>query len=245
MNGICNLAIIPIRKQPSSASEMVSQLLFGDTYKVINQQDNWIEIVTDADHYSGFINDKQHSGFNLNTQDWLVNTQYPFLNLQLDNGYLLAPAGCLIPHESTFQINTDSYHYATALSKYNQSDIAMVAKQYLHTPYLWGGKTAFGIDCSGLTQMVFKQCGIKLPRDAYQQAEQGETVAFVEETEPGDLAFFDNSERRITHVGIMLENQQIIHASGKVRIDLLDHYGILNQEDKNYSHQLRIIKRFF
>ena len=110
-------------------------------------------------------------------------------------------------------------------------------------PYLWGGKTAFGIDCSGLTQMVYKQLHINIPRDAYQQAEIGTTVAFVGETRVGDLAFFDNAEGRITHVGIMLNNQQIIHASGKVRIDTLDHHGIFDAETKQYSHKLRIIKR--
>ena len=92
-------------------------------------------------------------------------------------------------------------------------------------------------------QMVFKQCGVQLPRDAYQQAELGETLNFVNESKCGDLAFFDNENGKITHVGMMLDNEKIIHASGKVRIDLLDHHGILNVQEKNYSHKLRIIKR--
>ena len=114
---------------------------------------------------------------------------------------------------------------------------------YLNAPYLWGGKTPFGIDCSGFTQMVYKLNGFALPRDAYQQAEIGETLSFVEEAEPGDLAFFDDDEGNIIHVGMVLEQGTIIHASGKVRIDALDHQGIYNKELKNYSHKLRLIKK--
>jgi cell wall-associated NlpC family hydrolase len=114
---------------------------------------------------------------------------------------------------------------------------------FLNAPYLWGGKTPFGIDCSGFTQTVYKLNGIKLLRDAYQQAEQGETLSFVEEAEAGDLAFFDNEEGRIVHVGIVLDNNKIIHASGKVRIDGFDHHGIFNNEKRDYSHKLRLLKR--
>jgi gamma-D-glutamyl-L-lysine dipeptidyl-peptidase len=113
----------------------------------------------------------------------------------------------------------------------------------LNSPYLWGGKTPFGIDCSGFTQMAYKLAGIKLRRDAWQQAEQGHTINLLEETEPGDLAFFDNDEGNIVHVGIILRDHKIIHAAGKVRIDSIDHYGINNKELKKYTHKLRLIKR--
>ena len=122
------------------------------------------------------------------------------------------------------------------------------ARQFLNAPYLWGGRTILGIDCSGFTQLVMLLNGRSIPRDAYQQAELGDTVAFVEEAQTGDLAFFDNAEGRITHVGIVLREAEhhvsIIHASGKVRIDALDHQGIFNAERSAYSHKLRIIKRF-
>jgi len=114
---------------------------------------------------------------------------------------------------------------------------------YLNAPYLWGGRSPFGIDCSGFTQVIYKLNGFKLPRDASQQATIGETLSFIEESESGDLAFFDNEEGNIIHVGIMLENNNIIHASGKVRIDKIDHQGIFNSETNTYSHRLRLIKK--
>ena len=119
-----------------------------------------------------------------------------------------------------------------------------IAKQYLNSPYLWGGKTPWGIDCSGFTQMVFKQKNVSIKRDAFQQAEQGEAVAFLAESKLGDLAFFDNEDGKITHVGILLNNETIIHASGKVRIDQIDNYGIMDADSKKYSHKLRFVKRF-
>ena len=120
--------------------------------------------------------------------------------------------------------------------------LAENALMYLNAPYLWGGRSPLGIDCSGFTQMVYRLQGVDLPRDAYQQAEVGTTLSFVEESEAGDLAFFDNNEERITHVGIILENNHIIHASGKVRIDRIDQQGIFNKELGTHTHKLRLIK---
>ncbi|MGE3825539.1 MAG: C40 family peptidase, partial [Bacteroidia bacterium] len=121
--------------------------------------------------------------------------------------------------------------------------VSEYATVFLNAPYLWGGRSVFGIDCSGFTQVVFKMAGIQLKRDAYQQAEQGITLSFVEEAQTGDLAFFDNEEGKIVHTGIVLSQGKIIHASGKVRIDKLDHQGIYNHDTKKYSHKLRLIKR--
>lgn len=125
----------------------------------------------------------------------------------------------------------------------NKSNIVNTALLYLNTPYLWGGKTPFGIDCSGFTQMVYKLNGFNILRDASQQASQGEVLSFIEESSPGDLAFFDNNEGEITHVGIIMEDHRIIHAHGKVRIDLLDQSGIYNLDTKTHSHKLRVIKK--
>jgi cell wall-associated NlpC family hydrolase len=127
--------------------------------------------------------------------------------------------------------------------KPNKSNIVATAFLYLNAPYLWGGKTPFGVDCSGFTQMVYKLNGINLNRDASQQATQGEALSFIEESEPGDLAFFDNAEGEIIHVGIIMENNYIIHAHGKVRIDRLDHSGIYNAERQIHTHKLRVIKK--
>ena len=127
---------------------------------------------------------------------------------------------------------------------FSEEYIRQAAMKYLDVPYLWGGKSLCGIDCSGFSQQVYRQFGIKLPRDSYQQAEFGEVVGFLLEAKCGDLAFFDNEEGRITHVGIMLSNDQIIHASGKVRIDKIDNQGIINAETGARTHKLRIIKRY-
>ena len=100
-----------------------------------------------------------------------------------------------------------------------------------------------GLDCSGFTQAVFRLNGISLPRDASQQSGIGQVINLVTEALPGDLAFFDNDEGMITHVGLILDSTSIIHASGKVRIDALDHQGIYNVETNKYSHRLRLIRR--
>ena len=124
-----------------------------------------------------------------------------------------------------------------------KNNLVKTAFLYLNSPYLWGGKTPFGIDCSGFTQMVYKLNGYKLLRDASQQATQGDALSFIEESEPGDLAFFDNNEGHITHVGIIMEDHYIIHAHGKVRIDRLDHSGIYNVDRNLHTHKLRVIKK--
>ena len=127
--------------------------------------------------------------------------------------------------------------------KLPKKEIIQKAFIFLNTPFLWGGKTPFGIDCSGFTQMVYKLCGYQLLRDAKKQATQGEVLSFIEESEPGDLAFFDNENGEIIHVGIILKEYHIIHAFGKVRIDTLDHSGIFNAELQKHTHKLRVIKK--
>jgi len=121
--------------------------------------------------------------------------------------------------------------------------LAKTAYLFLNAPYLWGGRNLLGIDCSGFTQIVYKINGIPLDRDASQQALQGQTLSFIEESEAGDLAFFDDTEGNITHVGLLLEDHHIIHASGCVRIDRIDQSGIFNSETQSHTHKLRFIKK--
>lgn len=230
---ICPLSVAPLRKEPSDRSEMVSQVLFGETMHVLESNEKWHLVRLQHDGYEGWIDKKQI----VPVEGDLPSTHFlrdVSARVCLNGRSMHLPAGALLP---------ESYNALATETR----GIEFYAHMFLETPYLWGGRTFMGIDCSGFTQIVFRLIGKQLPRDAYQQAEMGESISFVEEAETGDLAFFDNTEGRITHVGIVLKEQDgitnIIHASGKVRIDTLDHSGIYNDEMKSYSHKLRLLKR--
>lgn len=254
--GICLLSIVPGRKEPQSTSEMVTQLLFGEEYTVIESGDDWTKIITTYDNYSCWISTKQHYKITESSFQQLQKHPASYLNelaqLVCDKNTAISfpiTLGATLPFFKNKSATIGSYEFEctgnvlTGAQKKTAADILLTAKLYLNAPYLWGGKTPFGIDCSGFTQQVFKLNGYKLPRDAYQQVELGTPLSFVEEAEAGDLAFFDNEEGKIVHVGILLNNEQIIHASGSVRIDKFDHYGIFSADTKKYSHTLRVIKR--
>ncbi|MDF2438067.1 MAG: hypothetical protein K0Q95_2443 [Bacteroidota bacterium] len=256
MFGICNLSIIPCRKEASDRSEMVTQLLFGDHFEVLETLGSWCRIKISYDNYECWIDKKQFLPIAQPTFDIFNSTEIYSINeligiITHNNTKQLfpVPIGSTLPNFDNGEcaVENQSYLYEGAFINgrlpFTKAGIMETAMMYLNAPYLWGGKTPFGIDCSGFTQMVYKLNGIKLKRDAYQQAEQGETLSFVEEAEAGDLAFFDNDEGRIVHVGIVMDHNKIIHASGKVRIDGFDHQGIFNNEKKDYSHRLRLLKR--
>ena len=244
--GICNLSIVPLRDAPEDTCELVSQVIYGEIFKVLEPRKNWSKIRLAFDSYEGWIDNKQYLEITEEAYQSL-NKETPKLSADLvefieDNNNELHP----ILLGST--LNGLSYlnhkHEGNCIERKNTKDnIIQTAFLYLNTPYLWGGKTPFGIDCSGLTQMVYKLNGCKLLRDASQQASQGEALSFIEESEPGDLAFFDNNEGIITHVGIIMKDNYIIHAHGKVRIDRLDHSGIYNVDKKMHTHKLRVIKK--
>jgi len=245
MTGICVLSNISLRRDHESKSEIVSQLLFGETFVVIEQSDGWTKVVTDDDEYTGWISSKQFEFLQSPIMGKDIATSFPFLRANSSKGDIMIPAGSSIPNliGEDFKINDIVYKLADKIIKCSIENLEEVAKKYLNVPYFWGGRSPFGIDCSGFVQTVYKQCGIQLKRDAYQQAEHGTQVSFLEEIQCGDLAFFDNDEGRIIHVGMMIDKNKIIHASGKVRIDTLDNFGILNMEENQYTHKLRIIKR--
>ncbi len=248
--GICTLSVIPCRAEGNDRAEIVTQLLFGEHYTVLEEEAKWVKIKIAFDNYEAWICRKQFTEItsqefdDLNLNDFDLAGEYFGEITNSKNERQVIPLGSTLPylHNNKLKIRANSYQYKGKVATKEFSKIEEIALIYLNTPYLWGGKSPFGIDCSGFSQMVYKLCGIKLPRDAYQQAELGETVNFVANAKVGDLAFFDNSEGHITHVGIVLENDKIIHASGKVRIDMLDHNGIYNEELKSYTHKLRIIK---
>ncbi len=252
--GICSLSIIPCRKEPSSTSEMVTQLLFGETYTVVEDKESWLSIITTFENYPCWISAKQHT--NINASDFKnINTStlsselVQVINNTTDQSLFPITIGATLPDFKNGQvaIGNLSFSFEGHTTDLNQKktvkDLIDTSYLFLNAPYLWGGRSPFGIDCSGFTQLVYKLNGYKLPRDASQQVELGSSLSFVEEAEPGDLAFFDNEAGNIVHVGIVLDNQQIIHASGSVRIDKFDHYGIFHSDTKKYSHMLRVIKK--
>ena len=244
--GICNLSIVPLRLEPSDTSELVSQVLYGELFKVIEQRKSWSKIRLAYDKYEGWVDNKQY--FEISNEDYKsLKNETPILSTDFIE-YIQENDGKLLPIPLGSSLNgleLLNHNYDGNISKkiYPKEDIIKTALNYLNAPYLWGGKTPFGIDCSGFVQMVYKLNGYKILRDASQQASQGEVLSFIEESQPGDLAFFDNSEGDIIHVGIIMEDHHIIHAHGKVRIDRLDHSGIYNQERNLHTHKLRVIKK--
>lgn len=253
--GICNLNSIPLRIEPPDTSEMVSQLLFGEHFTVLEKKKQWLFIKIAFDGYKGWIDHKQVEEISETHFEKLQSTKPVFskelVNYATNENSNLIPLsiGSTLPFykNNSFQINAHEYTFDGEVQKptLSKENIIKTAFMYLNSPYLWGGKTPFGIDCSGLTQMAYKLNGFKLFRDASYQAKQGEVLSFIEESEPGDLAFFDNEEGNIIHVGIILSNNYIIHASGKVRLDRLDQSGIFNEKANRHTHKLRLIKRMF
>ncbi|NRD23435.1 C40 family peptidase [Winogradskyella litoriviva] len=244
--GICNLGIVPIRIEPSDISEMVTQALYGDVFKVLEQRKKWSRVRFAFDNYEGWIDNKQYleieeSSYNeiLSSDINLSKDLIEFVTDESNNLYPI-PVGSNL---NGLQVLKHHFDGSTIKSNSAKENIITTSFLYLNAPYFWGGKTPFGIDCSGFTQMVYKLNGYKLLRDASEQATQGEALSFIEESEPGDLAFFDNAEGHITHVGIIMKDNYIIHAHGKVRIDRLDHSGIYNKEKNAHTHKLRVIKK--
>ncbi|WP_289046434.1 C40 family peptidase [uncultured Olleya sp.] len=244
--GICNLSIVPLRLETSDTSELVSQVLYGDTFKVLEQRKQWSKIRLAFDKYEGWIDNKQYLEIteeqykNLNNKTLKLSTDLvEFIQDDKDQLNTIVLGSSL----NGLELLNHTFEGLFVENELPKNELITTAFKYLNTPYLWGGKTPFGIDCSGFTQMVYKLNGYKLLRDASQQATQGEALSFIEESEPGDLAFFDNNEGIITHVGIIMQDNYIIHAHGKVRIDRLDHTGIYNVDKRLHTHKLRVIKK--
>jgi len=254
--GIAHISIVPMRAEPSDKAEMVNQLLFGEHYKIIEKRAKWLKIRLAHDHYEGWICHKQY--FQIDKAQYLsLSEDIQYYNYNLIDA-LTTDLGDIIPIGlgSTLPfydgnhclINGIRFQFEGAhkpKTKINKMDVVNTAYMYLHAPYLWGGRTPMGVDCSGFTQMAYRLNGISILRDASQQVELGTTLSFIEEAEPGDLAFFDDAEGTIIHVGMILENNHILHAYGKVRIDRIDQQGIFNKQLGEHTHKLRLIKQIF
>jgi gamma-D-glutamyl-L-lysine dipeptidyl-peptidase len=244
--GFCNLAVVAMRSQPSEKAEMVSQILFGEKYSILDIQSKWALIQTHFDGYEGWINLNQIEYFeDLKQSNDLTQISAIAKIKTFDNRILRTSFG-----SNLFSGNSEgSVPYTiidgafTTIEKFEKAKIVSFASMFLNVPYLWGGRSIFGLDCSGFTQIVFKAAGFNLKRDASLQAGQGIAINFIQEAEPGDLVFFDNEEGQIVHVGILFDSKTVIHASGHVRFDSIDHHGIFNEKLGKYTHSLRIIKR--
>jgi len=245
--GICPLSIVPVRSLAEDASEMLTQLLYGDHFKILEERKKWSKIRIGFDHCEGWI--RKNQWYPISEDQFKTLETYEDVKFSADlvsvvctDNDMLIPVvlGSSIAHTNILPHRFDGNY---SMDQNRKSGLVDTALLYLNAPYLWGGKTPFGIDCSGLTQMVYRIHGCPLKRNAGEQATQGEALSFIEESEAGDLAFFDNKEGVIDHVGIIMQNNYIIHAHGKVRIDRLDHTGIFNTEENRYTHRLRVIKK--
>jgi gamma-D-glutamyl-L-lysine dipeptidyl-peptidase len=252
--GVSRLSIIPVRLEGSDKAEQVTQLLFGDHYEVLNASKNkkWLRIQIYFDQYEGWIDAKQHHSISkdhfeyINRADFKITTDVT-TSILYNKTPLVIVMGSIIPISSTelFKMEEQFAFNGESKSVGQKRDVEFLkntALKYLNSPYLWGGKNPFGIDCSGFVQMVFKINGYKLYRDAAQQARQGKAIKFKEAL-PGDLAFFKNKEGAISHVGMLLAEGKIIHASGKVRIDFFNEEGILNTDSKVLTHSFSHLRR--
>lgn len=253
--GVCPLSVVPIRSSASDKSEMVSQLLFGELFEVLETKGRkWWKIRCENDNYVGWI--VSHQVKPVTPSEYEQYRSSFAYNLELmqavmaDDHFLPITLGARLPNFDgmRFYLGEAVYTFSGQAVfpediEINAGFIIKLARRYLQAPFLWGGRSPFGIDSSGLIQVVFQMAGVSMPREPQQQLETGKAVDFIEQTLPGDLAFFENRKGRIAHVGLILPEGGLLHVHGKVRIDRVDHYGVYNLEEGRYTHRLRLVKR--
>lgn len=248
---ICENVFIPLRSAPSHKAEMVSQILFGEKYIITDRSGHWLKIEDLFTGYPGWV-DEDHIRYSVDNAETAESRvlNRSLLCIRNDNTKMVLEAGCEIynadAEKKVFTVGGNVYstkkEFSSSFLK-KSGNVAETAIQFINSPYIWGGRIPSGIDCSGLTCLVYKIHGTAIPHDSRQQSEIGTDIAFIDEAIPGDLVFFDDERGRISHVGMIISRGLVIHASGRVRIDSIDHQGIYRYNTKSYSHHLRRIKR--
>ena len=250
---ICTVPAAPVRKEPNHRAEMVNQLLFGETMQVLETKDEWFRIKSTYDDYEGWLTNHLISEMDKETalsDAGFVTTERDNLLMHGAEAIYLPMGSSLVGFDEAKNLLWDKsyqYHgnYRNTAKSFDSELLRKIIQGWMNTPYMWGGKTFMGVDCSGFVQTVFKVLGIKIRRDAYQQAEQGIAIENLQEAKPGDLAFFQNENSKVTHVGILLKPNKIIHASGRVRIDTIDEEGIMNVDTGKRTHRFHSMRRYF
>jgi gamma-D-glutamyl-L-lysine dipeptidyl-peptidase len=249
-NFICENVFVPLRSGPSHKTEMLSQVLFGEKYSVIDNAGSWIKIETVFDKCVGWIDGEHQQDSPLEGIQCGHVLNRSLVCYKNDKTKMILEAGCEVFNpdfeDKIFYIGKNQYttdrEFSNKFISTNDS-LTETAMKFINSPYILGGRIPSGIDCSGLVQLVYKIHGISLPRNSWAQADAGSNIDFIDLVEPGDLVFFDDERGKIAHVGMILSKNSVIHAYGRVRIDTIDHQGIFKPEINGYSHKLRTIRR--
>jgi len=251
--GICDQPLIPMRSEPKDGSELVTMLLFGEMYEIVDQHGDWYFVQHGFDGYQGWFFSREpvllteKEAANIEEGSMFLAAE-PFLKLVSENRALVVGLGSPLPNFNGHycRINDEFFlvkgRAKPTDNKGRPSYLEELALSLLEAPYLWGGRTTHGLDCSGFTQILYRFAEVDLPRDAKEQAKLGDYVNSFKEKVKGDIAYFKNQDGKIGHTGIVLDSDKVIHASEKVRIDLLTDRGIYRETLGEYTHQLHSIK---